>query len=300
MASSLPSFTLNSGHTIPSLGFGTWKADPGVVGKSVKIALESGYRHIDCAAIYGNEKEIGATFKEVFAEGKIKREEVFITSKLWNSCHRKEHVRGACEQTLKDLELEYLDLYLIHWPFPLQFAGYDLKQRSGGPDMVPLQETWQAMEALVDAGLVKSIGISNFNVQLIRDLLTYARIKPAVNQVEIHPFMRQARLVEHTKAIGDIHTSAYSPLGNGKLGLQDETVLKIAKKHNRTAANVMIKWGIQYGVSVLPKSVTPERILENANLDFTLTGEDLEDLAKLERNERTAQPADFFKVPLFD
>lgn len=244
--------TLNNGNKIPLVGLGTWKAKPGEVGAAVKTALlEGGYRHIDCAAIYGNEKEVGEALKEVFAtEGGPKRSDVFITSKLWNSEHKRADVRPALEKTLADLGLEYLDLYLIHWPIPTKKGVQGMQW-----DAVPLSETWAALEECVEAGLTKSIGVSNFNVQLIADLLTYAKIKPAVNQVELHPYLTQEGLIDFlTKQ--NVHITAYSSLGSsdsplrkpGDPTLLDEPVIvEIAKNHNKTPAHVLLKWSEQRG-----------------------------------------------------
>lgn len=212
--------TLSSGGAMPLVGLGTWQAPPGEVGAAVKVALESGYKHIDCAACYGNEAEIGAVFAEMFA-GPTKREDIFITSKLWNSEHAPADVKPAVLKTLADLQVEYLDLYLIHWPqnfektqgttcsFPRNEDGsirYDLDTKS--------EETWAAMEALVEEGLVKAIGLSNFNSVQISSIISSCKIKPAVLQVEIHPYFSQEPLVSFCKEQGIVVT-AYSPLGTG-------------------------------------------------------------------------------------
>ncbi|KAN0047918.1 hypothetical protein ACTA71_002307 [Dictyostelium dimigraforme] len=304
-------FKLNDGvHHIPMIGLGTYNGSKvGEVGNAVKVALKSGYRHIDGAAIYMNEKEIGHALKEVFAEGEIKREDIFYVSKLWNSCHHASLVRKHCEKTLEDLGLEYLDLYLIHWPIAFENADpsgvtiQPLKDDNGEPILAPIsiRETWQEMEKLVEYGLVKSIGVSNFNVQNLVDLLTYAKIKPAINQVEVHPYLSQPNLKYFCDRNGIILT-AYSPLGQGKCDLlSNETLKSIADKHNKTVANVIFKWLNQRGIVTIPKSSNPARIIENFNIfDFQLSNEDMNNINSLNSNLRTCTPANFCKIPLFD
>lgn len=300
--------TLHNGHTIPLVGLGTWKSKPGEVGQAVKTALLEGkYKHIDCAAIYGNETEVGQALKEAFeTEGGPKREEIFVTSKLWNTNHARDAVRPALEKTLSDLGLQYLDLYLIHWP--VAFAGG--KDDDGSFKLAPisLRETWEAMEALVDAGLVRSIGVSNFNVQLLVDLLTYARIKPAVNQVEIHPYLPQPQLLAFCNK-HNIHVTAYSPLGSSDsplrkaddpVVLNDATVASIASKYNKSSGAILLKYSEQRGISVIPKSVNRDRIVANNSIsDFTLSQEDLDTLNNLPIKVRTADPNSWAKIPLF-
>eukprot|EP01098_Paradermamoeba_levis_P005003 TRINITY_DN2125_c0_g1_i1.p1 TRINITY_DN2125_c0_g1~~TRINITY_DN2125_c0_g1_i1.p1 ORF type:complete len:316 (-),score=101.44 TRINITY_DN2125_c0_g1_i1:28-921(-) len=277
---------LNSGFEIPLFGLGTWRAEPGLVGQAVKDSLKLGYRHIDCAAVYQNEDEVGKAIADFLADpaNNLKREDLFITSKLWNTAHKREQVKPACLKTLKDLQLTYLDLYLIHVP-----VAHDEK---GQPILVPLQETWQAMEELVKEGLVRSIGISNFPTALVNDLLSYAKIPPAVNQIERHPYLVQpehvAFLTKH-----NIHATGYSPLGAGDFlpnapkVLQDPVVLSLAKKYNRTPAQILINWHLTKGYSVIPKSVKKERLEENLKAtEFVLSEEDWQELSKLDRRAR--------------
>mmetsp|Transcript_6291 Transcript_6291/g.12516 ORF Transcript_6291/g.12516 Transcript_6291/m.12516 type:complete len:339 (-) Transcript_6291:249-1265(-) len=278
----VPALTLASGHKMPILGLGTWKSKPGKVEAAVKKAIEVGYRHIDCAAIYGNEPEVGAALKACFDKGLVKREDIFITSKLWNTNHKKEAVVPALKKTLKDLGLEYLDLYLIHWP-----TGFAVEDSKFKFDLTPNTETWAAMEAAVGAGLVRSIGLSNFNVSQVDEILKVAKIKPSVNQIESNPFIPQRELIAHCKKNG-IEVTAYSPLGSGdrpwvaegepKL-LEDKTLVEVAKKYKKTPAQLCIRYQIDRNVIVIPKSVTPSRIEANFDvLDFKIAEEDMKSL----------------------
>jgi diketogulonate reductase-like aldo/keto reductase len=316
-----------SGKEMPTVGLGTWKSKGGVVGGAVKAAVAAGYTHIDCASNYLNEDEVGDALSEIFAEGKVKREDLFITSKLNNPYHHKEHVRPHLEKTLKDLNLEYLDLWLMHWPVAFVYTPYDPNRRgfdasydpdglknvdlsaNGGSkiDMtVSIRETWEAMQECVDAGLVKNIGVSNFGAGLIHDMLTYARIKPAVNQVEMHPYCAQPALVAFCARHG-ITITAYSPLGTGDFKgpndptlLEDKTLIDIAARHSKSVAQVCIRWAVQRGTVVIPKSVTPSRIAENISVyDFTLTDDDMAAINALDRNFHFLRPNDWYQIPLF-
>jgi diketogulonate reductase-like aldo/keto reductase len=306
---------LNTGAPMPSIGLGTWKSLPDKAGEAVVNALMSGYRHIDCAAVYRNEKEIGVSFKKIFGDKIREREDVFITSKLWNSEHRKEDVKKACEATLSNLNLEYLDLYLMHWGVAIPHkeileAGWTVELDSNGvivTEKVSIRETWEAMEELVELGLVKAIGVSNFTTMMLVDLLSYAKIKPAVNQIELHPYLQQTELLEFCKRNGIVLTG-YSPLGspgnNKDKGLpilvEDSVILTIASSHNKSPAQVLIRWGIQRGTVVIPKSVTEERIKENLNVfDFELSEEEMSKIAGLNKNFRFVNPHDWWKIPYF-
>eukprot|EP01028_Stygiella_incarcerata_P000837 TRINITY_DN1130_c0_g5_i1.p1 TRINITY_DN1130_c0_g5~~TRINITY_DN1130_c0_g5_i1.p1 ORF type:complete len:307 (+),score=87.16 TRINITY_DN1130_c0_g5_i1:498-1418(+) len=283
--------TLSSGISMPSVGLGTWKSVKGAAAKAVDAALQCGYKHIDCAAVYGNEEEIGDVFEKTFSSGKVKREDVFITSKLWNTNHAPEHVLPACKKTLKDLHLEYLDLYLMHWPiafrhgeevFPVDADG---KAATSG---VPLEDTWKAMEDLVDMGLVKAIGISNCNIRNVKRIMECARIKPVVNQVEMHPYLPQQELVDFCKK-HNIVITAYSPLGTADFKqpdepslLSDDIVVGIAKKYEKSAAQILIRWAVQRDTIVIPKSATPSRIKENLEVfDFFISAEDMDLITSL-------------------
>ena len=265
---------LQSGE-IPSFGLGTWKSAPGEVYEAVKEALRIGYRHIDCSPIYGNEKEIGLAFNEIFTEGSVKREDVWITSKLWCNAHGYDRVHPALTATLNDLQLDYLDLYLIHWPVVLK---PDVDYPESGSDLmsleeVPLLDTWSGMQAIHQEGLSRNIGVSNFSIRKMRHLMENSDAVPSVNQVEMHPYLPQSDLVSFCNE-NNIVLTAYSPLGSfDRLPqfkradepnlFKDKVINEIAEKHDCSPAQVLIKWAIDRGTSVIPKSVNKDRIKQN-------------------------------------
>lgn len=269
----------------------------------MKCALGVGYRHLDCAHIYRNEKEIGEAIADKIADGTVKREELFVTSKLWLTSFHPDDVLGACQTTLKHLQLSYVDLYLAHWPVALP------RDAPPPPAQVPLadkktwdvsdfKQTWKAMESLVDKGLALSIGVSNFTVKKLKELLSEdIRIVPSVNQVESHVYLQQPKLKAFCEEKG-ILFEAYSPLGSpdrpkdiiqptDPVPLQDPVVLKIAEKHKCTAAQVLISWAVHRGTVVLPKSVNASRIAENFDsYQVKLDEDDMKQLGATERGFR--------------
>ncbi|CAO1637321.1 unnamed protein product [Parajaminaea phylloscopi] len=280
---------LNDGNVIPQIGLGTWLSEPGEVKAAVIHAVKTGYRHLDLARIYKNQEEIGEAFEELFKNGVVKREELFITSKLWNNAHKPEFVEKAYNHTLQQLKLEYLDLYLIHWPVAFVPTDNDIlsddKLMPANPkdskvanlDLdTTLAQTWQALVDLKKAGKVKSIGVSNFIPSHIEGIIKATGVVPAVNQIEAHPLLPQEDLVQYCK-FKDIHLTAYSPLGNSanylaksnedpkKFDLINaDEVQSVAKKLNAEPGQVLIAWGAQRGnFSIIPKSVNPKRIESN-------------------------------------
>ncbi len=288
-----------NGDQMPMLGLGTWKSAPGDVTVAVKEAIRLGYRHIDCALIYGNEAEIGQALSESFQEGLVTRDQMWITSKLWNDAHAAADVQPAVEKSLADLQLDYLDLYLMHWPVALKKGVFFPETAADmiSLDVLPLSETWEAMEGLVDKGLCRHIGVSNFSTTKLIELVKVARLKPEMNQNELHPYLQQPDILALCKN-HDIHLTAYSPLGSldrpeglkvadEPILLEDATITTIAERHGITAAQVLLSWGLQRGVAVIPKSVNPGRMKENlAATEMSLTQEDMEEIANIDQHRR--------------
>ena len=290
---------LSSETRMPALGLGTWKSEADEVYWAVRSAIEVGYRHIDCAAIYQNEEEVGRALSDAMRAGDAKREELWITSKLWNDSHAPEHVLPALETSLRKLQLDYLDLYLIHWPVALR-RGVALP--SGPEDFIPLSEiplasTWEAMLAAPERKLAREVGVSNFSKGMIEKVSHATGQTPAVNQVELHPYLQQNSLLAACKELG-VAVTAYSPLGSpdsaAMMGRHDEvlltahpTICEIAEAHHATPGQVLIAWALARNTSVIPKSVHRGRIAENwAARDLDLGPADMAAIAALDRHDR--------------
>lgn len=285
---------------IPLVGLGTWKANPGEVRKAVEVALKCGYRHVDCASIYKNEHEVGDALEHVFRTTTLVREDVFITSKVWNDMHKYEQILPAVQKSLRDLKSDYLDLYLIHWPVT------DSNTRYIDP---PIEVTWRAMERLVDIGAVRAIGVSNFSIKKLKHILSFCKIKPAVCQVEIHPYWRQTEIIEFCEQ-NKIHVTAYSPLGSpdsasvlGRTGpnLMDDAAVKqvvASDENNKNIGQVLVRWALQTRPksSVLVKSINPERIKSNLDVfNWQLSKDSIATLSNLPTQKRMVDGS-FFKL----
>ncbi|KAH7103462.1 Aldo/keto reductase [Auriculariales sp. MPI-PUGE-AT-0066] len=299
-----------TGAKMPLVGFGLWKVTRSTTADTVYKAVQAGYRLFDGAGDYGNEKEAGEGLARAIKDGLVKREDVWVTSKLWNTFHAKEHVETIARKQLADWQLEYFDLFLIHFPIAIKYVDpaerYPPEWFVDGKSKVelqntPYQETYQALEALVDKGLAKNIGVSNVNGQLLVDVLRYAKYKPQVLQVELHPYLSQPALVDLAKA-NDIAVTAYSSFGPAtwiELDmhhtvpslLEHDVIKSAASKHNKTPAQVLLRWSSQRGIAVIPKSNNETRLKENLNhTDFNLDEQSLKELNSLNSNIRFNDP----------
>ncbi|XP_069822459.1 aldo-keto reductase family 1 member C1-like [Dendropsophus ebraccatus] len=306
------SFLMNDGNRIPVIGFGTYAPEYIPLSESeqaTEVAIEVGFRHIDGAHLYSNEKEVGRAIQKKIADGTVKREDLFYTGKLWSTFHKPEMVEPNVRQSLETLQLDYMDLFLIHWPFSLQAGGGLIPMDGNGQ---PLLDTttdlcviWEAMEKCKDAGLVKSIGVSNFNRRQLELILNKPglKYKPAVNQVECHPYLNQSKLLEYCRS-KDILLAGYSILGSHRhkdwvnqsspVLLEDPVLAEIGKKYGKSPAHIAIRYQIQRGVVAVSKSYTPARIKENFKVfDFELTPEDMKTIDGIDRNLR------YVDLPLF-
>lgn len=295
----MQTFSFNNGDQMPMLGLGTWKTDNQAIQPVIKQALSTGYRHIDCAAVYVNEAGIGEALSEAFTAKETTREALWMTSKLWNNAHKADDVLPALKKTLRNLQLNYLDLYLIHWPVAVK-PGVGFPQSDDdylSLEQLPIIETWEAMEACVDAGLIKHIGVANFSVTKLENLVEKSRIKPEVNQVELHPLLQQPDMKKYCDSV-NINLTAYAPLGSGDrpvffqeegspTPLEQPLIHDIAAAHNATAAQVLLAWGIQRGTTVIPKTVKAQRMKENlAAADLKLNDEDMQQIQALDQHCR--------------
>ncbi|KAA9151356.1 aldo/keto reductase [Amycolatopsis acidicola] len=271
-----PDLTLNNGVAIPQLGFGVYQVPAEDTAQVVQTALETGYRSIDTAAAYRNEAGVG----EALRAAGLPREELFVTTKLWNSDHGYDATLRAFDASMAKLGLDYLDLYLIHWPLPARGTAVD---------------TWRAFEKLYADGRVRAIGVSNFEIAHLRELLARTDIVPAVNQIELHPYLQQGDLRAFHAEHG-IATEAWSPLGQGAV-LGDEMIAGLADKYGKSPAQIVLRWHLQRGTVVIPKSATPSRIAENFGVfDFELATDDVAELGELDAGKRTGPDPDTFNL----
>ncbi|KAH7212303.1 NADP-dependent oxidoreductase domain-containing protein [Fusarium oxysporum] len=295
-------FTLNNGVKMPGLGFGTF-ANEGAKGETydaVKCALKVGYRHLDCAWFYLNEGEVGQAVRDFLAENKdVKREDIFICTKVWNHLHEPEEVKWSFENSLKNFGLDYIDLFLVHWPIAAE-KDEDYKPKIGPDGKYVIKKdltenpepTWRAMEEIYASGKARAIGVSNWTIEGLKKLLSFAKVKPAVNQIEIHPFLPNEELVKFCQE-NDILPSAYSPLGSqnqvpttGEKVRTNETLNAVAERNGNTLAQVLLAWGLRRGYAVLPKSSTPSRIESNFQVP-NLSDEDFEAIQSVAKGRHT-------------
>jgi D-xylose reductase len=313
---------------LPPIGFGFWKVAPEAAADTAYAAIKAGYRHLDCAADYGNEAEVGAGIRRAIDEGLVTREELWVTSKLWNTFHAAQHVPEGAQKSLDDLGLDYVDLYLVHFPIALEYVPVETRYppewvhdpEAENPTMrpakVPLHETWQAMEALVSSGLTRQIGVCNYNSALLHDLMAYAKVPPAVLQIEAHPYLTQGKLIRLAHDYG-VTVTAFSPLGalsyveldmagKGDSVLREEAVTQAASAHGETAAQVVLKWGLQRGTAIIPKTSKAARMQENLALDdFELTADEMAAISALDQGRRFNDPGVFTEgmgafYPIYD
>lgn len=307
---------LAGGDSFAAVGLGLWKIENAVTADMVYAAIKAGYRHLDAACDYGNEREAGEGINRAISDGLCSRDELWITSKLWNTYHHAEHVELAAQRSLSDLGIDYFDLYLVHFPIPIKYVPIQQRYPPGWlydpeadqprmiADAVPISETWSAMEKLYRSGQTRHIGISNFGCSLIRDLLSYATVRPSVLQVESHPYLVQAKLLRYCQqeqiaftGFSPLGAPSYVPLGMAQASdsvLELECVRAIAADHKKTAAQVVLRWGVQRGTAVIPKTSNPARLAENIDIfDFILSDDEMQQIAALDSNRRFNDPGEF-------
>jgi alcohol dehydrogenase (NADP+) len=292
-------FSFGNGDKMPLFGLGTWKSNEREAYKAVREAIKIGYRHFDCASRYENEKEIGEAFADAIAAGEVARGDLWITSKLWNNAHYPQHVQPALEQTLSDLQIDFIDLYLMHWPVAIKpEVGFPTKgEEFLSLKEIPLIDTWKEIEQCKEKGLAKHIGVSNFNIPKIELLVASGASRPECNQVESHPFLQQRELFDYCQK-NQIAYTAYSPLGSqdrpARLKkesdptiLEHPVVVEVAKEAYTTPGQLLIAWAIQRGSAVIPKSSNPVRLRQNFEaVDLNLTKDQMEKINSLERGFR--------------
>jgi D-xylose reductase len=303
-----------TGSITPSdpLVFGFWKVPKESCAQVCYLAIQAGYRRLDCACDYGNEAQVGQGIAKAIQDGLVTRQDLFVTSKLWNTYHRPEHVPLACQRTLDDLHLDYLDEYLIHFPISMDFVDFSIKYPPEWTNMDgkmvlvdnDICATWKAMEALVATGRARTIGVCNFSTQLLRQIMTTANIRPSTLQIEVHPHNSQTKLVRFAHEQG-MNVMAYSTLGSASYVelhmatandslMTNEIIVKIAKSHSKTPAQILIRWALQRNIFPLTKTINAARMKENRNvLDFALTEDDMTAIDGLNRNHRYNDPGVF-------
>lgn len=314
---------------IPPLGFGLWKVPQDSCADQVYEAIELGYRHLDSASDYGNEVQVGDGIARAIKDGLCTREELWVTSKLWNTYHAPEHVEPALRRSMDDLQLDYLDLYLIHFPIAQPYVPFEDRYPAGWllePDDpqaamqvadVPLIDTWRAMESIYDKGLARQIGVCNYNTGLMHDLMAYARIKPSMLQIESHPYLTQENLLRLCEQYS-VAVTAFSPLGslsyveldmakNNETLLEQSAIVAAANRTGKTPAQVILRWGIQRGTAIIPKTSKRQRLIENAALfDFELSDDEMSQISALDCNRRFNDPGVFCEAafnrfhPIYD